>query len=252
MRAVYVKAPFEFEIREIDLRELRENEILVSVRACGVCGTDMQTASTEAKDFVSFGHEVSGVVLRAGGGVKNVEPGLRVALESSAFCRSCDMCRNGRPDLCGGVITYDWGADTLGFADMLIAPAELAVPIEEMPFDVAAVLEPMGVAMDLFLTADVKPGDDVLVIGLGPIGLLALKFAVISGANRVVGASPHYATKRIETALAYGASDIILTDLTKEERAQGGFDKVLVTAPPGAIPSAIKAAKTGGTVAYIG
>jgi L-iditol 2-dehydrogenase len=255
MRVAYVKAPFMIELREEEYRPLRSNEILVAVRACGICGTDLQTAATEAKEFTTFGHEVAGIVRETGASVTNVTPGSRVALESSAFCRDCRDCRNGQPDLCKQVITYQWGQDPMGFADCIIAPAELAVPIGDMPFDQATLLEPMGVAMDLVRAAEIKPNDDVLVAGLGPIGLMALRLAVLAGARTVYGAELSDAARRIELAKGYGAHKIILTDQTQLAEVKtpyGGFDKILVTAPPRVIPDTFKIANLGGIVAFLG
>jgi L-iditol 2-dehydrogenase len=246
MRVAYVKAPYSFEIREETCRPLQKNEVLVEVRACGICGTDLHTAATEAKELITFGHEVAGIVREAGPWVTNVKPGDRVALESSAFCRECKDCRNGQPELCKQVITYKWGQDPMGFAERIIAPAELAVPIGGIPFDEASLLEPMGVAMDLVRAADIKLNDDVLVVGLGPIGLMALRMAVLTGARTVCGAELPDAKRRIEIAKLYGAHEVFL------ETPPGGYDKILVTAPPSVIPGMLRIANLGGIVAFLG
>ena len=100
MRVAYVKAPFQFELREMEIPRPGEGQILLDVRACAVCGTDMHTAALEAVEFTSFGHEIAGVVIETGSGVHRLQPGDKVAVESSTFCHVCENCRNGRTDLC--------------------------------------------------------------------------------------------------------------------------------------------------------
>ena len=100
MRVAYVKAPFQFELREIEIPKPGEGQILLDVRACAVCGTDMHTAAFEAEEFISFGHEIAGVVVENGPGAHRFLPGEKVIVESCTFCHVCENCRNGRPDLC--------------------------------------------------------------------------------------------------------------------------------------------------------
>ena len=85
MRVVYVKAPFQFEIREMPIPEPGENQVLLEVKACAVCGTDMHTAADDAADFESFGHEITGVVVKNGPGANRFAPGTAVAVESGTF-----------------------------------------------------------------------------------------------------------------------------------------------------------------------
>ena len=100
MRVAYVKAPFQFELREMEIPRPGEGQILLDVRACAVCGTDMHTAALEAVEYTSFGHEIAGIVLETGSGVHRLQPGDKVAVESGTFCHVCENCRNGRTDLC--------------------------------------------------------------------------------------------------------------------------------------------------------
>src|SRR5450759_2214429 len=99
MKAAYLKAPFQFEIKEIALREIKQDEVLVKVKACSVCGHDMIMAAYGATEMQPFGHEISGVVEKVGSYVKNVELGDKVVLESGTFDRFSANSRNGRVDL---------------------------------------------------------------------------------------------------------------------------------------------------------
>lgn len=141
MRAAYVKAPYQFEIREFDMREITEDEVLVKVKACGICGTDLSTAATEAADWQPFGHEIAGIVEKKGKHVNNVRIGKKVVLESGTFCRTCSNCRNGRVDLCNKGPNY-WLTGPMGFADYIIVPKETLVPFEGISFKEASFASP--------------------------------------------------------------------------------------------------------------
>jgi L-iditol 2-dehydrogenase len=254
VKAAYVKAPFTFEVREVPLRAITEDEVLVGIKACGVCGTDMTTAASEAKEWQPFGHEISGIVEKAGSRVSTVKPGDSVVLESGTFCRACDDCRNGRVDLCNNGPNY-WLKGPMGFSQYIIAPKEMAIAFTGVSHPAAALVEPLGVAIDLVKTAEIRLGDHVLVVGAGPIGIMAIALARMQGASLVVAATPSRSTRRIELARRFGADEVILTDredIAPHPYPRHGVDKVLVTAPPSVLPAAMAAARVGGVVAFIG
>jgi L-iditol 2-dehydrogenase len=254
MKAAYVKSPYQFEVREEKLKEITEDEILVKVKACGVCGTDITTAASEAKEFQPFGHEIAGIVAKAGKKVDRVKEGDSIVLESGTFCRYCSNCRNGRADLCNDGPNF-WLKGPMGFSEYLIAPKEMAVPYSGMSFAEASLIEPLGVALDVSYTADIKLGNDVLVVGLGPIGLMALRIARQMGARNVYAASLSRSTRRIELARQFGAADVIFTDkqaLSSYSFPRGGVDRVIMTAPPKMIPEAMKVMNRGAIMGFIG
>ena len=134
MRVAYVKSPFQFEIREMAIPEPGENQVLLEVKACAVCGTDMHTAATDADCFQSFGHEITGVVVKNGPGSRRFQPGDAVAVESGTFCHVCDNCRNGRPDLCTNGISIIDDVEISGYADYILAPEQALVPFSGLTF----------------------------------------------------------------------------------------------------------------------
>lgn len=248
MKAGFVKAPFQFEVKEIPLRQIEENEVLVKIMACSVCGHDLIMASYGAKEFVQFGHEISGVVEQTGRLVKNVVVGDKVVLESGTFDRFADASRNGRVDLDNkGPNFWEREGQTMGFAEKIIVPMEVCVAFDGISFEAASIVEPMGVALDLVKVADIKLGNTVLVMGLGPIGLMAAKMAKASGAIKVYATELPDCKARIELAKKWGVDEVFAPDNITVK-----VDKVLVTAPPVVIPSAIEATNIGGTVAFLG
>lgn len=258
MKAAFVKSPFQFEVRDVPLRDITPDEVLVKIKACGVCGTDLHTARTEAKEFQPFGHEIAGIAEKVGANVKGIKEGDPVLIESGSYCGECELCRNGRADLCNkapNVFTRVDEGLTMGFAEYLIAYRQNVVPFDGMSFETASLVEPMGVALDLAYTTKPELNDDVLVIGLGPIGLMALRMARLMGARRVFGAARSASKARIEMARKFGADDIIFTDkmeLTEYKFPRGGVDKIMVTAPPRTIQDAIKVANIGGVIGFLG
>ncbi|MEG0770201.1 MAG: alcohol dehydrogenase catalytic domain-containing protein [Ruthenibacterium sp.] len=159
MKAVYVKAPYQFELWEIPVPAPQSTQILVEVMACAVCGSDLHTAATDAKSFQSFGHEIAGIARQCGSGGKN-KKGDNVVLESGSFCHTCDNCRNGRVDLCTCAHSFMDQPDCGGFAEYITVEEQCAVPFTNLSFSVAALAEPLGVALDLFYTA---MGSDILL-----------------------------------------------------------------------------------------
>ncbi|HEX2945362.1 MAG TPA: alcohol dehydrogenase catalytic domain-containing protein [Clostridia bacterium] len=254
MKAVFTKAPYRFEIRDVELREPGQEEALIKVIACGICGGDVGFAGTDAQDWQPFGHEVSGIVIKTGANCANVSAGDKVVLESGSFCRECELCRNGRVDLCNKGPNF-WNSTSMGFAEYMIAPKECLVPFSGISFEEAALVEPLGVALDLFYTAGVQFNDSVLVAGIGPIGLMAIQLSKAAGAKRIYAAAHSHSKARIGLAEKFGADEIVFTDKTGIESyvySGGGVDKVMLTAPPRLIPACMKASNLGGTIAYIG
>ena len=194
---------------------------------------------------------------REGGGrVDNVKVGDKIVVETSTFNPLSTFSLNGRVEEdVNGPSYMTRGTDTMGFAEYTIVPANLCVKFDGLSFEEACVMEPLGVAIDLVTTADIRLNDDVLVLGVGPIGLMALKMAKASGARKIYAADVSDASARCAIAKQFGADEIIFTDKVKLEDYKfdrGGVDRVLVTAPPKTISSAVKVANVAGIVAFLG
>jgi len=256
MRAVFVKAPFDIEIREVPVPQVQPGWALVKVEACGICGTDMHIARTEATDWQGIGHEIAGVVVAAGADVPNVREGDRVVLESGSFDRYSNISRDGRVDLdnnAPNIWLYE-KTGTMGFADYVLAPKEALVHYDGLTPEVASLAEPLGVAIDMTYVADVQLGNEVLVLGLGAIGLMSIPIARLQGAGRVYAVN-RSGGKRAEVAALVGADEVILTTQTPLEDLRfrrGGVDRALVSADPKVLPNVFPLMNYGGYVSYIG
>lgn len=254
MKAAYVKAPFEITVKEAPYRPLTETEVRLDIHACGVCGHDLILMRYAATEQQQFGHEVVGTITEVGRLVENVKVGDRVVLESGTYDRFSDVARNGRVDLNNrGPNFWIKGDDNMGFAESMIAPCECCVKVPDTVTDDQVVLiEPMGVALDLVKTADIELTHDVLVMGLGPIGLMAARMAKLQGADHVYATEFSSSEAKIELAKAWGVDEVI--DPTQVESypfPAGGVDRVLVTAHPSVLPAAMNVCNRGGIVAFL-
>jgi len=176
---------------------LRSGEVLVRPLWCGICGTDLHEYAqgpiviprdphplTGACGSQVLGHEFSAEVVEVGDGVTAVRPGQRVSVMPLLSCGQCYFCRRGLNHLCRTMaavgLSYQWG----GIADLAIVPAANVTGLPDGVSDVqGAVVEPGAVAAYGVDTAGVRPGDNVLITGAGPIGALASLYAASLGAN---------------------------------------------------------------------
>lgn len=248
MLSAVKKSPSDVVLREAPIPEPGWDEVLVKVRSCGVCGGDLSSS----KEYEPFGHEIAGEVVRTGEGVRHLPQGMRVVIESSAFCGQCDQCRNGRVELCTNMISGNYS----GFSEFAAVKARNCVPLpEDISYHDAALIEPLGVAIDLVKTADISLGDHVLVIGCGSIGLMAMALARRMGATRIWGATRSHSLRKNELAMELGAEGLIYTDqqsISGYPFPGGKVNKILITTPPQVIPEALNLLSYGGIAAFLG
>ncbi|MGF1627113.1 MAG: S-(hydroxymethyl)glutathione dehydrogenase/class III alcohol dehydrogenase [Alphaproteobacteria bacterium] len=211
--AVAYKAGAPLEITEVDVAGPREGEVLVEIRATGICHTDAFTLSGEDPEGLFpaiLGHEGAGVVVELGAGVKSLKKGDHVIPLYTPECRECDYCTSGKTNLCqkirvtqgkglmpDGSSRFAIGSDpvfhymgTSTFSNYTVVPEiALAKVREDAPFDKicyigCGVTTGIGAVIN---TAKVKPGDNVVVFGLGGIGLNVIQGARLAGADMIVG-----------------------------------------------------------------
>jgi Zn-dependent alcohol dehydrogenase len=203
-----------FTVEEVELASLRPDEVLVRVSAVGICGTDLHQVKGEFRrpTPMVLGHECAGVVAEVGGAVRSVRPGDEVVLSWAPSCGACGDCARGRPAACtrlhaaigagtlvDGTTGITWhgttvyrGTATGCLAEHVIVAERVALPVEGIPLDQAALLgcaALTGVGAALY-AAQVAPGASVLVIGAGAVGLFAVQGARIAGAEQIVVCDP--------------------------------------------------------------
>jgi L-iditol 2-dehydrogenase len=250
MRAVRLRAVGDIGLVEVDAPAPGPGEVLVKVLAAGICGTDRHLFKGEfpCKPPVTLGHEFCGEVVATGDGV-DLPVGTRIACDPNIACGSCDQCLRGRVNLCARNIAIGIHRDG-GFAEFAVIPAHRAIPVGNFHPHHAAFAEPLACTLHgLDLGAPV-PGERVLVLGGGVIGLLAVALAQNAGAE--VTLVTRHPAKR-ELALAMGATATAATEGEARAILPGGADVVIECAGVGeTVEMAPRLARAGGRVVVLG
>ena len=188
MKAVNLYAPGDIRVEQVAVPEPGEGEVLVRVKAVGVCGSDVsRLMETGTYTFPTIpGHEFGGEVVALGPGVADVSTGARVTVVPLIPCMACEYCLIGEYTLCRD---YDYlGSRCDGaYADYVKAPAKnLLVLPDDVDFDMAAMTDPISVALHAVKKLGIQPGDRVAVFGVGPIGFFCVQWAKVLGAGEVI------------------------------------------------------------------
>jgi threonine dehydrogenase-like Zn-dependent dehydrogenase len=180
MQAAYVKTRNKVQLRDIAAPAPAAGEVLLRVDGCGVCGSDFIEATTWAKSWKRFGHEIAATVLTVGEGVSRVAPGDQAALALSAPCGQCPSCSSGNPRRCTGLVVAEQG----GYAELLLVKDErlLCKVPQPLPTELLVFAEPLTVLLDAFHTAGLTPGDRLVTVGGGFLSCLGLLTAKALGA----------------------------------------------------------------------
>ena len=239
-------------LKDVELPPMQPHQVRLKVRACGVCGTDLHVRPGEDK-AVPIGHEIAGTVLDVGSAVTGVEKGQEVALDSSTPCGRCEHCHNAEQELCTALQSF-WSVESRRFAEEMLVPPACVLPAEGLDPAVACLQEPLGVAIDMVRLADIRIDSNVLVIGPGAIGLMVIALVKRAGARRVFVSGHRRRTVRAELALRFGADAFVDPTECEVEAHDFGcpIDRVLVTATPRTLPTAMKVAVKGGIISFIG
>jgi (R,R)-butanediol dehydrogenase/meso-butanediol dehydrogenase/diacetyl reductase len=174
MRAVRFHGVGDLRVEDVPAAAApRAGEVRLRVRAAGICGSDLhnfKTGQWVSRLPVTPGHEFAAEVLDVGAGVAGLRPGDLVVADSRSPCGRCDNCRAGRKNLCAS-LGYVGEVCDGGFAEQVTLPAAGLLPVERsLPPEVAALSEPLGVALHVIHRLDPKKGEPVLVAGAGPVG----------------------------------------------------------------------------------
>jgi 2-desacetyl-2-hydroxyethyl bacteriochlorophyllide A dehydrogenase len=233
-------------------------EVLIRVRACGVCGTDNSLFKGDypASYPVVIGHEFAGEVVEVGAAVRGLAAGDRVTADPNRVCQTCAYCRAGREHLCQNLSSmgvHRDGAD----AEYCLSPASNVYRIpDSLSFEEAAFCEPLACAVHGVDLAGVRLGDTVLIIGAGPMGNLIVQLAAHAGAAKVIVSEP--IALRRERAAQSGATHLVDPARQDVGRELGkvqsiGADVVFeVAGNSEAQASCVSLARKGGTIVFFG
>lgn len=247
---------------DLPVPEPADNEILVKVHAAAICGTDQhiygwnEWAQQRVPIPMVFGHEFSGDIVAVGAGVRGFQVGDRVAAETHIPCNSCYQCRTGNQHNCEDMKIIGVHVPG-GFSDYAVIPEDCAWKLDDaISYRHAAMLEPMGVAVHGVMSGEVNL-KSVVILGCGPIGVMAVGAAAAAGASKVFAVDVF--DEKLEMARKCGADVCINTKkedfiqvILRETDGRGADTIIDYTGAVGLIEASFQALKKGGRYTFVG
>lgn len=265
MKALVLTEYKRFSIEEVPAPEPGPGEVVVSVKACGICGSDvhgMDGSTGRRRPPVIMGHEAAGVISQIGSGVRGWAPGDRVTFDSTIYCGACAFCRQGLINLCDnrrvlGVSCEEYRRDG-AFAEQVVVPERIlyALP-SNLSFTHAALVEPFSIALHAISRLRMQLNDKVLVVGAGMIGLALVQALRQSGCGdlvvvdvsdgRLALAKTMGATHTINSATEDPAAGVF--GLTQGTGADAAFEAVGLSET---VDLALRCVRKGGAAVLVG
>lgn len=221
MKSAVFYGKHDMRVEESPMPKVEAEDVLIQVKACGVCGTDVHIyegdkGAAEVTPPTILGHEFSGVVTEVGSAVTNVKVGDRVCIDPNCYCGKCDFCRNGIAHYCTDMIGYGTTVNG-GFAEYCSVNQRQVYKLgDHTTFEQGAMTEPVACCLHGMDMCNIHPGSSVVIIGGGMIGLLMLQLARLAGAARTALLEP-VASKR-EVAKKLGA-DVCIDPIHEDVKA---------------------------------
>ena len=265
MKALLLEEYKKLTITDMPQPKVGEHDVLVQIKACGICGSDIHGfdgSSGRRVPPLIMGHEAAGVVAEIGEAVTKTKEGDRVTFDSMVSCGQCFYCQRGEMNLCDnrrvlGVSCEDYRQHGC-FAEYAVVPEHIIYPMpDNLPFEHAAMIEPVSVAVHAAKRTPISKGDTAAVIGVGMIGLLVVQALKAAGCSKVIAVD--LADEKLKLAQELGA-DLCINPKTHDtvksiqEATEGrGVDVTMevVGATP-TVKSAIEGTRKGGHVTLVG
>lgn len=265
MKALVLKEYRRFALEDFAVPELQPDEVLVRVRACGICGSDvhgMDGSSGRRIPPIIMGHEAAGEIAGVGSGVTGWRTGDRVTFDSTVYCGDCWFCRRGKINLCEnrrvlGVSCGEYRRHG-AFAEFVAVPQRILYRLpDNLSFEQAAMVEAVSVAVHAVKRTPLAEDAVVVVVGTGMIGLLVVQALRAAGCRQIVAVDLDEG--RLQLAKIFGATHAIKADdpgllekiraLTGGRGADAAFE--VVGLPP-TVKTAIESVRKGGSVTLVG
>ena len=265
MKALVLKEYKKFSFEEVPEPQLGAEDVLVAVKACGICGSDvhgMDGSTGRRRPPIIMGHEASGVIAAAGSAVTGWAKGDRVTFDSTIYCGECEYCRQGMINLCDrrrvlGVSCEDYRQNG-AFAEFVAVPPRILYRVPEaLPFEHAAMVEPFAIALHAVRRSPPALNDTVVVVGAGMIGLALVQVLSQTGCAKLLVLD--VAKDRLAMAVKLGATHTInsgdqdglkaIQDLTNGQGADVSFEAVGISAT---VELALRGLRKGGTATLVG
>jgi L-iditol 2-dehydrogenase len=259
MFAAVLHAPADLRYEQVKIPDFKDNEVLIRVRAAGVCGSDLGRVMKTGTYTLPLipGHEFCGEVAEVGKSVTGHAPHDRVVVAPLLPCMQCEFCARGAYGMCDAY-SYLGSRKDGAFAQFAVAPAQNLLHLPDgVSFAEGASVEPAAVTLHGMMRVGINVGDTIAVLGCGPIGLFAIQFARIMGARRIIAAD--IAKDKLALAETVGADESIdssefdTVDRIKDSTNGKGVDVAIETAGVGQTQEqCIRSTKKKGRLLYLG
>ena len=218
MKSAVFYGRHDLRLEDWDMPKTGPEDVLIKVKACGVCGTDVHIyegdkGAAEVTPPTILGHEFAGIIVEVGKNVKSFQPGDRVCIDPNCYCGACEPCRKGVAHYCQNMIGYGTTVNG-GFAEYCAVNARQVYRLgEHTTFEQGAMTEPVACCLHGIDMCEIKPGHQVVVIGGGMIGLIMLQLAKLAGAAKIALLEPVEEKRRMANKLG---ADVCI-DPTRED-----------------------------------
>src|ERR1051326_3894388 len=240
MNALLLKEYMRLEMVDMPVPEIGPEEVLVRVRACGICGSDVHGLDGRTGRRIPplvMGHEAAGEVVATGAAVVDLTPGDRVTFDSTVYCGRCFFCTRGDVNLCDrrevlGVSPGPYRRHG-AFAEYVAVPRRIMYRLpDSLSYEQAALIEAVSVAVHAVNLTPIRLGDSAVVVGSGMIGLLTIQAAKLAGCSRVIAIDPD--ETRLKLAREMGATETVNP---KEKQPPEGIVDVAIECAGATVPA---------------
>lgn len=265
MKALVLEEYHKLVYKEMPTPKIGENEVLIEVKACGICGSDvhgMDGSSGRRIPPLIMGHEASGILVQKGDHVQDFSEGDRVTFDSTIYCGTCFYCRQGLINLCDnrrvlGVSPKEYRQHG-AFAEYVAVPEHILYRLpHELSFEQAAMVEPVSIAFHSVALTPISLNDSALVIGAGMVGIFVIQALRAAGCGKIIAVDIEQ--NRLELAQKLGADYVLSAaqvDVVEEVRKltdnRGANLAFEVVGNSAALNTAISSLRKGGTLTIIG
>lgn len=265
MKALVLTAYNHFEYKDVAKPTIGPDEVLIQVKACGICGSDvhgMDGSTGRRQPPVVMGHEASGVIAEAGANVNEWKAGDRVTFDSTVYCGKCHFCRRGQINLCDNRRVLGVSCDEYrmhgAFAEYVAVPQHILYRLpDNLRFEQAAMVETLSVAFHAVERTKISLNDTAVIVGAGMVGLLVVQALRIAGCGEIIAVDLDQG--RLDLACTVGADvglksdDCDVAQEVFKRTANRGADVAFeVVGIPSTINTAVAALRKGGSLTMIG
>ncbi len=265
MKALVLKEYHRFVYEDVSEPEIGPDEVLIQVKACGICGSDvhgLDGSSGRRIPPIIMGHEASGVLAHVGKHVAGFSEGDRVTFDSTIYCGTCYFCRRGEINLCDNRRVLGVSCDEYrqhgAFAEYVAVPQHILYPLpKSLSFERAAMVEALSIAFHAVELTPIALNDTAVVVGTGMIGLLVIQTLRIAGCGKIIAIDIDQ--RKLDLASQLGADEVFRADridapaeVTKLTNGRGADVSFEVVGNTQALNTAILSLKKGGTLTLVG